>query len=77
MAFGAFKLQRGGSAVKGAYPKKTPVEVSAHVFTTCCASLLFTSGPTAHWVGPEILVGLWVEVREIDALSNSHSQVIL
>ena len=36
---------------------------------------MITSGPTAHWVGPETLVGLWVEGREVDALANSVSQV--
>ena len=45
------------------------------VATTCHASSLFTSGPTTHWVGPETLVGLWVEGREVDTLENSGSQV--
>ena len=36
---------------------------------------MITSGPTAHWVGPEILVGLWVEGREVDTLADSGSQV--
>ena len=51
------------------------MEVSAHVATTRCASSLMASGPTAHWVGPETLVGLQVEGREVDALANSSSQV--
>ena len=36
---------------------------------------MIDSGPTAHWVGPETLVGLWVEGREVDALADSGSQV--
>ena len=28
-----------------------------------------------HWVGPETLVGLWVEGREVDALADSGNQV--
>ena len=36
---------------------------------------MITSGPTAHWVGPEILLGLWVEGREVDTLADSGSQM--
>ena len=36
---------------------------------------MIDSGPTAHWVGPETLVGLQVEGREVDALADSSSQV--
>ena len=36
---------------------------------------MIASVPTAHWVGPETLVGLWVEGREVDALADSGSQV--
>ena len=36
---------------------------------------MIISGPTVHWVGPETLVGLWVEGREVDALAGSVSQV--
>ena len=36
---------------------------------------MITSGPTVHWVGPETLVGLWMEGREVDALADSGSQV--
>ena len=31
--------------------------------------------PTAHWVGPETLVHLWVEDREVNVLADSGSQV--
>ena len=33
------------------------------------------NGPTAHWVGPKTLVGLWAEGREINALVDSGSQL--
>ena len=36
---------------------------------------MITSGPTAHWVGPETLGGLWVEGREVDTLADSGNQV--
>ena len=36
---------------------------------------MIANGPTAHWVGPETLVGVWVEGREVDTLTNSGSQV--
>ena len=36
---------------------------------------MITSGPTVHWVGPETLVGLQVEGREVDTLAESGSQV--
>ena len=36
---------------------------------------MITSGPTVHWVGPETLVGLWVEGRGVDTLADSGSQV--
>ena len=46
-----------------------------HVATTSHASSMIVSGPTAHWVGPETLVGLQVEGREVDLLADSGSQV--
>ena len=36
---------------------------------------LFADGPTAHGVGPETLVSLRVEGREINTLADSGSQV--
>ena len=42
------------------HPEKPVTEVSAWVVTTPHASSMITSGPTAHWVGPETLVGLWL-----------------
>ena len=46
-----------------------------HVATTPHASSVIASGPTAHWVGPETLVSLRVEGREVDVLADSGSQV--
>ena len=43
--------------------------------TTRGTSSLFADGPTAHWVGPETLVSLQVEGREINTLADSGSQV--
>ena len=40
-----------------------------------CGSPLINAGPTAHWIGPEMLVDLVVEGRESKALANSGSQV--
>ena len=43
--------------------------------TTQGVALMIASGLTAHWVGPETLVCLWVEDWEVDALADSGSQV--
>ena len=51
------------------------MEVSVHVATAHHTSSLITNGPTVHWVGPETLVGLQVEGREVDALADNGSQV--
>ena len=32
-------------------------------------------GPTAHWIGPETLVNLMIEGRNVNALVDSGSQV--
>ena len=64
-----------GPQLKEPTIKKFPAEVSTHVATTHHASSLITNGPTAHWVGPETLVGLQVEGREVDTLADSGSQV--
>ena len=45
------------------------------VATTCHASSLFADGPTAYWVGPETLVSLQIEGKEVNALADSGSQV--
>ena len=37
--------------------------------------LLEAGGPTAHWIGPEMLVDLTIEGRNINALADSGSQV--
>ena len=51
------------------------MDISACVAMTHDAPLMIASVPMAHWVGPETLVGLWVEGREVDALADSGSQV--
>ena len=37
--------------------------------------LLVTGGPTAHWIGPEMLVDLMIEGRNVNVLVDSGSQV--
>ena len=37
--------------------------------------LLELGGPAAHWIGPEMLVDLMIEGRNVNALANSGSQV--
>ena len=37
--------------------------------------LLVVGGPVAHWIGPEMLVDLAIEGRNVNALVDSGSQV--
>ena len=37
--------------------------------------LLEVGGPISHWIGPEMLVDLTIEVRNVNALADSGSQV--
>ena len=37
--------------------------------------LLEAGGPTSHWIGPEMLVDLTIEGRNVNALADSGSQV--
>ena len=37
--------------------------------------LLEAAGPAAHWIGPETLVDLMTEGRNVNALADSGSQV--
>ena len=37
--------------------------------------LLEVGGPAAHWIGPETLVDLMIEGRNVNALADSGSQV--
>ena len=39
------------------------------------SSLFLNDGPTAHWIGPKMLVDIVVEGREAIALADSGSQV--
>ena len=62
----------------GSQPKETikpSMDINAHVATMCDTPSMIASGPMAHWAGPETLVGLWVEGREVNTLVNSGSQV--
>ena len=65
--------QGGGSQPKE--PIKPSTDISAHVAMMHDAPSMIASGPMAHWVGPETLVGLWMEGRKVDALADSGSQV--
>ena len=64
-----------GSQLKGV--NKPSQEVNAWVATTWGMSSMIASRPTTHWVGLETLVHLSVEGREINALVDSGSQVIM
>ena len=37
--------------------------------------LLEMGGPAAHWIGPEMLVDLTIEGRNVNALADNGSQV--
>ena len=74
-AQGAFKLQGGRSAKEGTRPNQPLEGVMAHIATSYRASSLFSDGPTTHWLGPETLVSLKIEVCEVNALADSSSQV--
>ena len=37
--------------------------------------LLEVGGPAAHWIGPEMLVDLTIEGRNVNALADSGSQL--
>ena len=58
-------------------PKKQDcsTEVTAQVAMASHSSPLINTGPTAHWIGMEMLVDLVVEGRESKALAESGSQV--
>ena len=43
--------------------------------TACCTSFLLNDGPTAHWLGPEILLGLKIEGCGVNALADNGIQV--
>ena len=54
------KLQRGRSAPKGTHPKESTT-VNAWVAGAGHSTPVFIDGPTANWLGPEVLVRLKVE----------------
>ena len=53
----------------------TQPEVNIHVIGRIQNPLLEVEGPTSHWIGPETLVDLIVEGRNVNALADSGSQV--
>ena len=68
-----FNAKGAGPPLKNA--NKPSQEVNAWVAMMWGMSTTIASGPTAHWVGPETLVHLQVEDREVNALANSGNQV--
>ena len=50
-------------------------EVNVHVTRQIWDLLLEAGGPTVHWIGPETLVNLMIEGRNVNALVDSGSQV--
>ena len=67
-------LNSKGAGPQKRYPPHKAPHRSAQFATMHCTSSLFSDGPTAHWIGPETLVSLWVEGREINNLADSGSQ---
>ena len=58
--------------------KKAPkplTGVMVHVANMCHTSSLFDDKQTTHWLGPETLMSLKVEGYEVNALTDSGSQV--
>ena len=53
----------------------TQPEVNVHVIGQIRNPLLEAGGPTLHWIGPEMLVDLTIEGRNVNALVDSGSQV--
>ena len=77
------KLSGGGSASRGAHPEEpiTPsheeesITVNVQVGGAGNSTSLFVDGPTANWLGPEAVVKLVVEGCEVNAFTDSRSQV--
>ena len=53
----------------------TQPEVNVRVIGRIWDPLLEMGGPVSHWIGPETLVDLTIEGRNINALADSGSQV--
>ena len=53
----------------------TRSEVNIHVIGRIWNPLLEVRGPASHWIGPETLVDLTIEDRNVNALADSGSQV--
>ena len=69
------QLNSQGTGLQMKELAKPPKDVNTCVTTMQGASLMIASGLTAHWFGPETLVCLQVEDREVNALADSGSQV--
>ena len=50
-------------------------EVNVHVMGWIWDPLLEAGGPISHWIGPETLIDLTIEGRNVNALADSGSQV--
>ena len=59
---------------KGTCPEESTI-VNVWVAGAGHSTALFVDGSTANWLGPEMLMRLKVEGREVNALAESSSQV--
>ena len=53
----------------------TQSEVNVCIIGQIWNPLLEAGGPTSHWIGPEMLVDLTIEGRNVNTLADSGSQV--
>ena len=53
----------------------TQPEVNIHMIRWILDPLLEVGGPASHWIGPETLVDLTIEGRNVNALADSGSEV--
>ena len=76
MALGAVNSKEAGENSQPA-PRSTNTqpEVNVHVIGRIRDPLLEVGGPILHWIGPETLVDLTIDSRNINALADSGSQV--
>ena len=65
----------GESSLPAPRSVNTQSEVNVHMIGWIQIPLLEMGGPTSHWIGPETLVDLTIEGRNVNALADSGSQV--
>ena len=65
----------GESSPPGPRSVNTRSEVNVCVIRRIQNPLLEVGGPTSHWIGPETLVDLTIEGRNVNGLADSGSQV--